>query len=67
MNDPARYGQRNAGVSSAIIDATRGGGWNLSMLHQVPVNKFVIHYDVSAFSQRCFQVSLTHYTDAHIF
>jgi N-acetylmuramoyl-L-alanine amidase len=51
---PNRYGVRRAGLTDAEFERVRGGGWDLPTLQKV-VDQFVMHYDVSGTSRRCFQ------------
>jgi len=50
---PARYNMRP--VFPQEIEIVRGGGWNLTLLQKY-VDKFVLHYDVAAFSKICYKV-----------
>ena len=56
LETPNRYGfRRGVPLSSNQLERARTNGWELSELRQV-VDQFVIHYDVSGTSRRCFQV-----------
>ncbi|MBI1840558.1 MAG: N-acetylmuramoyl-L-alanine amidase [Verrucomicrobia bacterium] len=52
---PNRYGLRQEQLTSNQVAQVRGGGWPLSMLRDV-VDQFVIHFDASGTSRRCFEV-----------
>lgn len=55
LKSPNRYGMRTSGLGPDVVERVRGGGWDLETLRSV-VDQFVIHYDVSGTSKRCFQV-----------
>jgi N-acetylmuramoyl-L-alanine amidase len=50
-----RYGMRRSGLSQSEIERVRGGGWDLPLLARV-VDQFVIHFDATGTSRKCFQV-----------
>ena len=54
LRSPARHGLRRRGLSAEEVERVRGGGWDLPTLRRV-VDQFVIHFDVSGTSRRCFQ------------
>jgi len=54
LRSPARYGLRRHGLSTEEVERVRGGGWDLPLLQRV-VDQFVIHFDASGTSRRCFQ------------
>lgn len=54
LETPNRYGLRRRVLSSQEIEQVRGGGWDLPLLQRV-VDQFVIHYDASGTSRRCFE------------
>jgi N-acetyl-anhydromuramyl-L-alanine amidase AmpD len=53
LTTPNRYGLRQSVLSTEEVERVRGGGWALSLL-QEKVDQFVIHYDASGTSRRCF-------------
>lgn len=55
LDTPNRYGLRREGLSEADLEQVRGGGWRLGQLQAV-VDQFVIHYDATGTSRRCFEV-----------
>lgn len=52
---PNRFGLRQESLNPSQIEQVRGGGWPLSLLQGV-VDQFVIHFDASGTSRRCFEV-----------
>ncbi|HYF52472.1 MAG TPA: peptidoglycan recognition family protein [Planctomycetota bacterium] len=54
LKTPARYNLRREGLTPEQIERVRGGGWDLELLQGV-VDQFVLHYDQSGTSRRCFQ------------
>jgi N-acetyl-anhydromuramyl-L-alanine amidase AmpD len=52
---PNRYGLRRDGLSQTERESVRGGGWSLPQL-QERIDQFVIHFDASGTSRRCFEV-----------
>ncbi len=52
---PNRYGLRRDGLDAAMRERARGGGWRLQEL-QERVDQFVIHFDATGTSRRCFEV-----------
>lgn len=54
LTTPNRYGQRDAVLTPAERAVVRGGGWPLELLQKV-VDQFVLHYDASGTSARCFE------------
>lgn len=52
---PNRYGLRRDGLDSAMRERVRGGGWQLAELRE-RVDQFVIHFDATGTSRRCFEV-----------
>ena len=54
-SSPNRYGLRRERLTSNQIAQVRGGGWPLSLLQDV-IDQFVIHFDASGTSKRCFGV-----------
>ena len=54
-SSPNRFGLRQERITSNQIAQVRGGGWPLSMLREV-IDQFVIHFDASGTSRRCFEV-----------
>ncbi len=55
LTEPNRYGLRSATLSSNELEQVRGGGWDLPLLQRV-VDQFVIHYDDTGTSRKCFEV-----------
>ena len=55
LNSPNRYGPRRKALSPAELEKFRGGGWDLASLQNV-VDQFVIHFDATGTSRRCFEV-----------
>ena len=55
LKTPNRYGLRKDFLSPEERERVRGGGWDLPLLQRV-VDQFVIHYDQSGTSRRCFEV-----------
>lgn len=56
LESPNRYGfRRTVPLSPERLERVRTNGWALEDL-QVVVDQFVLHYDVSGTSRRCFQV-----------
>lgn len=55
LESPNRYGIRRDGLSPEELEQVRGGGWDLPLLRRV-VDQFVLHYDASGTSRRCFEV-----------
>eukprot|EP01124_Arcella_intermedia_P036634 TRINITY_DN9632_c0_g1_i1.p1 TRINITY_DN9632_c0_g1~~TRINITY_DN9632_c0_g1_i1.p1 ORF type:complete len:365 (+),score=101.75 TRINITY_DN9632_c0_g1_i1:2-1096(+) len=63
LKQPNRYGMRcyppptrpPFSFSEAQLEEIRGGGWNISLLREL-VDLFVVHYDVTGVSKRCFEV-----------
>jgi N-acetyl-anhydromuramyl-L-alanine amidase AmpD len=53
LSTPNRYGLRTDGLTTNQIEMVRGGGWDLPLLQKV-VDQFVLHFDVSGTSRRCF-------------
>lgn len=54
LGTPNRYGMRAAVLSPAEREQVRGGGWDLPQLQRV-IDQFVLHYDASGTSARCFE------------
>lgn len=52
---PNRFGLRKESLAPEQLEQVRGGGWPLGLLQQV-VDQFVIHFDMSGTSRRCFEV-----------
>ncbi len=52
---PNRYGLRRDKLGEEEIERYRGGGWDLPRLQEV-VDQFVLHYDATGTSERCFEV-----------
>jgi len=55
VETPNRYGLRKDGLDPAMLERVRGGGWSLPEL-QERIDQFVIHFDPSGTSRRCFEV-----------
>lgn len=55
LDTPNRYGLRMVGMDDATRERVRGGGWTLPEL-QSRVDQFVLHYDASGTSRRCFEI-----------
>ncbi len=55
VETPNRYGLRKDGLDGAMLERVRGGGWSLPEL-QERIDQFVIHFDASGTSRRCFEV-----------
>lgn len=55
IDSPNRYGLRRSVLSDEEAERVRGGGWPLELL-QDKVDQFVLHYDVTGTSQRCFYI-----------
>lgn len=55
LDTPNRYGLRREGLSPETLEKVRGGGWDLVTLQGV-VDQFVLHYDATGTSRRCFEV-----------
>jgi len=55
LDTPNRYGLRKDRLTAAELERVRGGGWDLPLLQRV-VDQFVLHYDATGTSQRCFEV-----------
>ncbi len=55
VDTPNRYGLRREGLSASELEQVRGGGWDLPLLRRV-VDQFVLHYDATGTSRRCFEV-----------
>jgi len=55
LDTPNRYGIRKDRISEAELERVRGGGWDLPLLRRV-VDQFVLHYDATGTSRRCFEV-----------
>ncbi|MCC5025013.1 MAG: N-acetylmuramoyl-L-alanine amidase [Candidatus Synoicihabitans palmerolidicus] len=53
LDTPNRYGVRRSVLRDAEAERVRGGGWDLPLLQRV-VDQFVLHYDASGTSRRCF-------------
>ncbi|MBM3848538.1 MAG: N-acetylmuramoyl-L-alanine amidase [Verrucomicrobia bacterium] len=51
---PNRYGLRQERLTPEQAETVRGGGWPLDLLQQT-VDQFVIHFDASGTSRRCFE------------
>jgi hypothetical protein len=51
---PNRFGLRKTGLLPEEMERVRGGGWDLPTLARV-VDQFVLHYDASGTSRRCFR------------
>lgn len=56
---PNRFGLRKDRLTPDQLEQVRGGGWPLSLLQAV-VDQFVIHFDASGTSRRCFEVLHDH-------
>ncbi len=54
LKTPNRFGLRKDALTPEQIEKVRGGGWDLPLLQQV-VDQFVLHYDHSGTSRRCFR------------
>lgn len=54
LKTPNRYGLRKDALTDEQIERVRGGGWDLPLLQSV-VDQFVLHYDQSGTSRRCFR------------
>jgi N-acetylmuramoyl-L-alanine amidase len=55
LETPNRYGFRKSSqLSSNDLERVRSQGWDLDTLQKV-VDQFVLHYDVSGTSRRCFE------------
>ena len=54
-SSPNRYGLRQEQLNPEQAEQVRGGGWPLAILRNV-VDQFVIHFDASGTSRRCFEV-----------
>jgi hypothetical protein len=52
---PNRYGIRRAGLAPELLEAVRGGGWDLASLRKT-VDQLVIHFDARGTSRECFRV-----------
>ncbi len=59
LDTPNRYGLRKDRLSESEVERVRGGGWDLPLLQRV-VDQFVLHYDATGTSQRCFEVLHDH-------
>lgn len=55
LETPNRYGLRKDRLSGSELERVRGGGWDLPLLQRV-VDQFVLHYDATGTSRRCFEV-----------
>lgn len=55
LESPNRYSLRRDGLDAAQLQAVRGGGWQLDDLRE-RVDQFVLHFDATGTSRRCFQV-----------
>jgi len=55
LETPNRYGLRKDGLDAAMMEKVRGGGWSLPEL-QERIDQFVIHFDATGTSRRCFEV-----------
>lgn len=55
LDTPNRYGLRKDGLDAAMLEKVRGGGWSLPEL-QERIDQFVIHFDATGTSRRCFEV-----------
>jgi N-acetylmuramoyl-L-alanine amidase len=55
LSTPNRFGLRKNVLTDPEVERVRGGGWDVSLL-QEKVDQFVLHFDVSGTSRRCFQV-----------
>jgi N-acetylmuramoyl-L-alanine amidase len=54
LKHPNRFDTRKEGLSPEQLECIRGGGWDLPLLQRV-VDQFVLHYDQSGTSRRCFR------------
>jgi len=54
LKTPGRFNLRKDTLSPEQIERVRGGGWDLELLQGV-VDQFVLHYDQSGTSRRCFR------------
>lgn len=52
---PNRFGVRKEVLTTNELELVRGGGWPLPLLQKV-VDQFVLHFDASGTSRRCFEV-----------
>ena len=52
---PNRYGLRRSVLTEPELDQVRERGWDLPLL-QAKVDQFVLHFDASGTSRRCFKV-----------
>ncbi|MGE3312847.1 MAG: N-acetylmuramoyl-L-alanine amidase [Limisphaerales bacterium] len=59
LDTPNRYGLRKDRLTETEIEQVRGGGWDLPLLQRV-VDQFVLHYDATGTSRRCFEVLHDH-------
>ena len=59
VNQPNRYDQRKAGLTTNEVERLRGGGWDLPTLQNV-VDQFVLHFDVCGTSRQCFNILHDH-------
>ncbi len=55
LESPNRYSLRRDGLDAAQLQAVRGGGWKLEDLRE-RVDQFVLHFDATGTSRRCFQI-----------
>jgi N-acetyl-anhydromuramyl-L-alanine amidase AmpD len=51
---PNRFGLRQDRLTPDQVEEVRGGGWPLPLLQEV-VDQFVLHFDASGTSRRCFE------------
>jgi N-acetylmuramoyl-L-alanine amidase len=54
LKTPNRFGLRKDALTPEQLERVRGGGWDLPLLQHV-VDQFVLHYDHSGTSRRCFR------------
>lgn len=55
LTTPNRYGLRREGLNPTQLEQVRGGGWSLPELRSL-VDQFILHFDASGTSRRCFEV-----------
>jgi N-acetyl-anhydromuramyl-L-alanine amidase AmpD len=55
LESPNRYSLRRDGLDATQVQSVRGGGWQLEDLRE-RVDQFVIHFDATGTSRRCFEV-----------
>jgi len=55
IESPNRFGLRRDGLDAEQLRRVRGGGWDLNLLRD-RVDQFVLHFDATGTSRRCFEV-----------